>query len=212
MSTEKSCRHCGSLFIAKSAELKRGGAKYCSPRCCYQDRTRSVAERLWEKVQKTDGCWLWTGALNKAPGAKWSYGVIGIGGGASSRLVHRLSWELANGPIPVGMSVCHHCDVPNCVRPDHLFLGTAADNARDMIEKGRNASLRLPRPSMRKPRSHRYNLGEDNAAAKLTAAQVLELRDRHSRGDVTQRQLAKDYGVSPQLVWAILSRRVWADL
>lgn len=96
---------------------------------------RPLADRFWEKVQKTKTCWLWTGANL---GGKWPYGMLGKPGDPTVLYkAHRLSWELHVGPIPDGLFVLHKCDVPLCVNPDHLFLGTAADNMADMVQKGR---------------------------------------------------------------------------
>lgn len=97
--------------------------------------------RFWEKVEKTDGCWLWTGAASPN-----GYGQIMSDGSKKLRPAHRVSWELANGPIPDGMFVCHHCDVPLCVNPAHLFIGTPADNAADMKAKGRARGPSQGRP------------------------------------------------------------------
>lgn len=87
-------------------------------------------DRFWARVDKSGECWVWTGAALPAGYGRWK---------GAHRLVyaHRFSWELANGPIPDGMLVCHRCDNPPCVRPDHLFLGTPTDNIRDMNAKGR---------------------------------------------------------------------------
>jgi hypothetical protein len=89
----------------------------------------TVPERFWSKVQKSDGCWLWNGR-NGPPAARML-----IAG--RFELAHRVSWRLHFGEIPAGKYVCHHCDNPPCVRPDHLFVGTPRDNMRDMIAKGR---------------------------------------------------------------------------
>lgn len=87
--------------------------------------------RFWGYVSiNPEGCWEWTGQR-----ARFGYGRAAHLFG--THLAHRISWTLANGPIPKGLFVCHHCDNPPCVRPDHLFLGTASDNIRDAWAKGR---------------------------------------------------------------------------
>jgi hypothetical protein len=79
------------------------------------------------------GCWLWTANVNRD-----GYGLMcGSRRGRKQFLAHRIAWELFRGPIPIGMQVLHRCDTPSCVRPDHLFLGTHADNMLDKVRKGR---------------------------------------------------------------------------
>lgn len=92
-----------------------------------------IAERFWQKVQKGDGCWVWTGAV--VLGKREKYGRFLFNG--KVRGAHRVAWELTNGPIPEGIFVLHHCDNPPCVRPDHLFLGTNSTNMLDAARKGR---------------------------------------------------------------------------
>ncbi len=102
------------------------------PTGVYQRTPKPLEERFWAKVRKSDGCWEWTGAANRQ-----GYGRIALGRASGPRRAHRIAWELTHGPVPDGLWVLHHCDNPPCVRPDHLWLGTRADNARDCRLKGR---------------------------------------------------------------------------
>lgn len=98
--------------------------------------TDEIVARFWPHVEKSDGCWTWKGRRNRT-----SYGILSDH--HATRLAHRLSYAIAFGLVPEGMQVLHKCDNPSCVRPDHLFLGTPADNARDKCAKGR-ALRRVP--------------------------------------------------------------------
>jgi hypothetical protein len=102
--------------------------------------------RFWEKVLKTDGCWVWIAARNPL-----GYGLASV----ESRTIkaYRVSWELSNGPIPKGLCVLHRCDNPPCVNPDHLFLGTIRDNNIDRQRKGRTKNLDLG-PGHYRARTH----------------------------------------------------------
>lgn len=94
---------------------------------------RTLAERVQGKYEATeDGCWEWTASRNEA---RRGYGQLNVDG--RPVMAHRVMYELFVGPIPPGLCVCHHCDNPPCVRPDHLFLGTHGDNAKDRDMKGR---------------------------------------------------------------------------
>ena len=104
-----------------------------------RDLSKTEEQRFWEKVNRTDGCWEWKGST-----VMGGYGKFARSGSRKLDIASRVSWELHFGHIPEGMFVCHRCDNPPCVRPNHLFLGDTKQNADDMIRKGRHRSgLRL---------------------------------------------------------------------
>lgn len=154
-------------------------------------RQPSVEDRLWNRLSKDPetGCWV---HLNRPTGD--GYPQLKVDHKPWS--VHRLAWTLSYGPIPQGMRVCHHCDNPPCCNPDHLFLGTDGDNARDRNAKGR----------------HRRVFGELNSRAKLTAAGVLAIRREYAPPAINQRTLARQYSVSRRTIADVLGRRTWQHL
>lgn len=155
----------------------------------YGPRPRSLEERFWEKVEKTDGCWYWRAKTN----GKKGYGMF-MTVSPNVSLAHRVSWELANGIVPPGLNVLHECDTPLCVRPDHLFLGTQAENMKDKQSKGRGTYV-----------AHH---GSKNGFSILNEEKVSEIRLRHSVGE-SKEDLAKSYGVGVSNVRHIISRRAW---
>lgn len=158
----------------------------------------STIDRFWAKVVKTDSCWPWT-----ASKANKGYGAFGFRRDGRSVTVkaHRFSWELHNGPIPDGLCVLHRRDVPACVNPDHLFLGTKRDNNADMVAKGRH----VPGGTYS---TARYRRGELSPHAKITEGIVVRIRDRHARGE-SYAALARDFGLSWQTVGHIVRRERW---
>jgi hypothetical protein len=108
------------------------------------------AERFWGKVRKVKGgCWEWQGFRLPTGGHKLGYGQMVVRSLRRPVNTHRIAWVIEHGTIPAGLCVCHRCDNPPCVNPAHLFLGTARDNTRDMIAKGRQGHGSTPRPTCR---------------------------------------------------------------
>lgn len=164
--------------------------------------TEKHAVRFWAKVSKPDDpndCWLWTaGKFNSG------YGCFSING--VSRQSHRISYAIQHGEIPEGLLVCHYCDVRGCVNPNHLWLGTCADNGADCTKKGRRAL-----GGMNGAHTHPelVRRGEAHVRAKLNDEKVRAIRLLYSVGTTPQESLAKQFGVSKSLIWAILAGKIW---
>lgn len=151
-----------------------------------------LSERFWEKVDIRSGaqCWEWKGGKNPD-----GYGTIGEGG-RNGRILstHRVAWFLEHREWPEE-HVLHRCDNPGCVRISHLFLGSHADNMRDRSEKGRASVF----------------TGEENPAARLTEAHVLEIRRLHALGH-SQAGLARRFGCGESTVGRIVHRKNWTHI
>jgi len=146
----------------------------------------SPPERFWAKVDKGGECWVWTASVNNH-----GYGQFTHKGRPVK--AHRFSWFLAHGEWPT-QQVLHHCDNPPCVRPDHLFQGTHADNMKDAASKGKIIGFQ-------KGVAHPW-------ARKLTPDQVREIRSSTDRRAV----LAERYGVHWLTITRVRTRRMWAEL
>lgn len=158
----------------------------------------TLSERFWNKVRKTPTCWLWIGA--KKPNG---YGKIWLYG--KDVRAHRVSWVLTNGPIQDGLCVLHRCDVPLCVNPAHLFLGTRRENFQDMFTKKRHANGDRHGAKTHPESIHR---GELNRQAKLTADDVSEIRTLCA-GGLLQREAGARFGIHQAYVSEIVRGETW---
>jgi hypothetical protein len=139
--------------------------------------------KFWIKVKKTSDCWHWIASKSKG------YGNF------KNKAAHRISYEIHYGKIPEKMCVCHKCDNPACVRPDHLFLGTVSDNNKDKASKNRAAR----------------NVGELAGGVKLTSKMVFEIRERAKAG-IKQSQIAKEYKISCAQICRIVNYSRWSHI
>jgi len=163
------------------------------------DKPLSAEEeaRLWKFIspEPNSGCWLWTGGVGGI-----GYGRFKVAGKFAT--AHRVTYEAYIGPIPEGMLACHRCDIPSCVNPGHIFLGTDADNMADCLGKGRQYWQRNPA----------WKRGRNNPGAKLTEESVIRIRESYKRGRVPVRILAQQHGVSETAVRAVIRGTKWAWL
>ena len=179
----KVCPTCRGAFVRR---ITYSHAVFCSRRCARRAQFGDPIVRFWGKVRKSETCWLWRGTRS-ANGYGWFK--------SNGRMVkaHRFSWTLANGPIPDDMFVCHRCDTPLCVRPEHLFIGTPADNIRDASIKGR--LLR----------------GVAHRRATLTPEIVAAIRAQRAEG-ASYSAIAATLGVGRSAVCHVVNGRVWRHL
>lgn len=226
-STIVTCGTCGVAFPARPRSASRAGRRWFCGQPCYRisrrGRGKNAIENFWAKVDKSDECWLWTGALT--PGG---YGRA-VGPDGRVDLAHRISLTMMSGPLPKGVFALHTCDTPRCVRNDgegvyevrgvllprwgHLFQGTAQNNMDDMTDKGRRVIVSLSgdlNPIRRNPSL--APRGERNAASKVTSDDVVVIRERYATGNFRQWDLAREYGLSQSTLGAILTGKSWAHV
>jgi hypothetical protein len=160
----------------------------------YLRRFLSTEERFLTQVERIPfcSCWFWLGTTKRGGGLP--YGKFWLNRKGES--AHRASWLLFRGPIAKDMFVCHLCDVPSCVNPDHLFLGTPKDNTHDMIRKSRDLAVRETRR------------GEKSNFAKLSQEQVLAIKNDTRY----QRVIAAQYGITQSAVSLIKSGANWGHV
>jgi len=166
------------------------------------------AARFWPKVQKSDGCWLWLAGVNRQGYGKFTFSddkkhTIGA---------HRMSYILAHGEIPAGKDVLHRCDNPPCVNPDHLWLGTIADNMKDKVAKGRQAKGVEHARTINIARAFGRGIapkGEEQWNAKVTENDVREIRRMHLAGLPLKAIVARFPIIGKSNAWCIAKRKTW---
>lgn len=161
-------------------------------------KTKNVERSFWNKVEVAlpDECWLW-----KASTYRDGYGMFGKTEGPKqpkNYRAHRMAWILTYGDIPDGLYVCHRCDNRLCCNPTHLFLGTAKENHQDMLNKNRQTKIGAR--------------GELNGSAKLTEADVIEIRRRYVPYKYGSPRLAKEYGVTKGAIEFIVHGHTWKHI
>ena len=158
----------------------------------------TLEQRYWKHVDRrgANECWIWTACVKRGE-KKLGYGQVWVGYDADGKAVmdyaHRVAWRLANGEIPDGLHVRHHCDNPLCQNPNHLELGTHTDNMRDMHERGRLVNVR----------------GSKHGKSKLTEQQVRDIRAAWTGKYGEQKRLSQAYGVTQANISDIVLRKTW---
>lgn len=185
------CLECKLRF-----ETRRKYQIFCSLKCFSVNLGKRIRktnqERFLSKIYKKSDCWIWKGFVDKD-----GYGTFCLrnkDGSHQNERAHRASWILKNGKIPGNLYILHKCDNPSCVRPSHLFLGTAKDNYTDSASKKRNI------------------FGERNPSSKLTEENVRYIRSFYTgkRGQVPF--LSRKFNVSVHPIWMIVKNRTWKHL
>jgi hypothetical protein len=189
----RTCRGCGNEFDRTDRQFRLMSAgEFCSRGCYHASRSKATPDAFYDNTDVLDsGCMVWRGQKNRN-----GYGRVSVAG----RLLaaHRHSWRLNHGDIPSGMHVCHRCDNPPCVNPDHLFVGTAKDNANDKFAKNRGSGKGA------RPGAQHHN-------ARLTEDVVREIRYRASTGE-SQKSIRESLGMCSSLVSRIVTRKRWAKV
>lgn len=156
------------------------------------DLSESDLSRFWSNIRKGEGCWEWIGSklLRGLPYGTFTFTADGV---RKTALAHRLSWMTVNGDIPNNLMVCHRCDNPLCINPDHLFLGTHSDNMKDMKEKGRSAH------------------GDKSGRSILKSSDIPVITKRYENGE-SAAEIAADYGVSGATVFYAVKGKSWKSI
>src|SRR6266536_1328065 len=198
----------------------------------YVDKNGGPERLRWETIKDAPGdgsrCWVWLKGTNTNGYGRFYHDH-------DCTRAHRYAWELINGPIPPEINVCHYCDHPACVNPDHLYLGNSVDIAAYTSQKGhcmvqlypervargdrsgpRKHPERMPRGNNHPNRLHPENLrpafGERAGQSKLTDKQVMEIRKLRAAGGITCQELADKFGVKDNTIYNICEGTYWKHL
>ncbi len=189
------CERCGAPFKPKHHQLRKGNGRFCSHTC---GRLRGRREDLKTRFDKywagepNSGCWLWTGTSDRA-----GYGQINVDG--KNRIATHIALSFQGIDVPKGMFACHKCDVPACVNPAHLFVGTPRENMQDAAAKGRWSAPPILR-------------GQNQPKAKLTDDAVRQMRQEYATGTTSTPKLSRRYGLSQASIHAVISGKTWAHV
>lgn len=195
MKATRVCKVCGAEFEVDDCPSRSRFGTCCSRECQYAALRIPLETAFWAKVNKTEGCWLWLSST-----APFGHGMFTHRSQTpKTQRAHRVAWKLTRGPIPSGLLVCHHCDVPACVNPGHLFIGTMKDNAMDAAKKGRLAQQKD---------KAKYVLAA-RKKSKLTAEDVIAIRAE--LGARNGARIGRKYGVSKGVISAIRTGKTWSD-
>lgn len=188
----KKCNVCNQNKFTNNFSISHSICKICRAKDARERRKwkledfdfSSIASRFWEKVKKTDSCWLWMAGTNK-----YGYGKFFINGKDTGS--HRISYMLSFGFVSKNVFICHTCDNPPCVKLDHLFLSTPQGNMDDKVKK----------------RRHMY--GNNHTNAKITKEDVRVIKRRYLTEKISQSKLGEEYGVHQAHISKILCGKVW---
>jgi len=184
----RTCHHCSKeFFVPKGVISETHPCNFCTRRCFYEHKKTFRTERFWSFVEigKENDCWIWTGGKRRG-----GYGAATHPKTGKQSPASRVAYEITKSDVPEGMVVMHSCDNPACCNPNHLSVGTALDNSRDMISKSRSLT------------------GEKNHKSKIKESDVIEIRRMYSTGS-TCISIASKYGISISTAHRIAIGKIW---
>ena len=204
------CSHCNTRHVRL---ISRSGTQrhFCNRACAFAYWS-DIPARFWERVQQgsIEDCWLWLGNYTENGYGVVSFSRLPIGLGMKGRsiLTHRLAYFLHHGTINPDLLVCHSCDIRGCCNYAHLWQGTHADNTHDMMDKGR---MRIGAHKWQREHPEAVLRGEHHPWAKLTNAQVEEMRLLYTAGGWSYKRLGQRFGVSANAAWEAVTKHTYRD-